>query len=107
MADCFENEGFSAASWRRKSVPEKLVPSCDNASPVGQRGPELTRQPWRRPPFLGTAQEPEVGVSMGVFSDGNPYGVPNGIVCSFPVQCGEGALGAINKEPVSRGVGVG
>eukprot|EP00903_Cladosiphon_okamuranus_P020554 g18866.t1 len=30
------------------------------------------------------------GVSMGVFSDGNPYGVPDGLVCSFPVECGEG-----------------
>eukprot|EP00904_Undaria_pinnatifida_P003044 jgi/Undpi1/12740/HiC_scaffold_6.g02408.m1 len=31
-----------------------------------------------------------VGVSMGVFSDGNPYGVPDGLVFSFPVDCGEG-----------------
>lgn len=29
---------------------------------------------------------------MGVFSDGNPYGAPDGIVCSFPVECGEGTL---------------
>nr|AIT70166.1 malate dehydrogenase [Dictyopteris undulata] len=28
-------------------------------------------------------------VSMGVFSDGNPFGVPEGLVCSFPVQCGD------------------
>eukprot|EP00752_Nemacystus_decipiens_P003813 g3508.t2 len=30
------------------------------------------------------------GVSMGVFSDGNPYGVPDGLFFSFPVECGEG-----------------
>ncbi|CAM9366941.1 unnamed protein product [Ascophyllum nodosum] len=30
------------------------------------------------------------GASMGVFSDGNPYGVPDGLVYSFPVQCGAG-----------------
>lgn len=30
------------------------------------------------------------GVSMGVFSDGNPYGVPEGLICSFPVLCGAG-----------------
>ncbi|CAM9431158.1 unnamed protein product [Ectocarpus sp. 4 AP-2014] len=30
------------------------------------------------------------GVSMGVFSDGNPYGVPDDVVFSFPVECGEG-----------------
>lgn len=30
-------------------------------------------------------------VSMGVFSDGNPYGVPEGLVYSFPVECGGGA----------------
>lgn len=33
------------------------------------------------------------GVSMGVFSDGNTYGVPDGLVCSFPVECGEGVSG--------------
>ena len=26
-------------------------------------------------------------VSMGVMSDGNPFGVPDGLFCSFPVRC--------------------
>lgn len=38
------------------------------------------------------------GVSMGVFSDGNPYGVPDGLVYSFPVQCGEG-MASISLPP--------
>lgn len=32
--------------------------------------------------------------SMGVSSDGNPYGVPDGLFCSFPVACGEGTRDA-------------
>lgn len=24
---------------------------------------------------------------MGVMSDGNPFGVPEGLFCSFPVRC--------------------
>ena len=57
-----------------------------------------------------------VGVSMGVFSDGNPYGVPDGLVFSFPVDCGEGAvregevgkkLGGVFDDVCVGGVGVG
>ncbi|KAH8609102.1 lactate malate dehydrogenase NAD binding domain [Trypanosoma vivax] len=29
-------------------------------------------------------------VSMAVLSDGNPYGIPNGLIFSFPVTCSEG-----------------
>ncbi|CAM9834373.1 unnamed protein product [Discosporangium mesarthrocarpum] len=36
----------------------------------------------------GPARGP--AVSMGVSSDGNPYGVPDGLVFSFPVGCGGG-----------------
>ncbi|CBJ32518.1 conserved unknown protein [Ectocarpus siliculosus] len=36
------------------------------------------------------------GVSMGVFSDGNPYGVPDDVVFSFPVECGEGRHRILN-----------
>lgn len=27
---------------------------------------------------------------MGVFADGNPWGLPDGLVSSFPVRCGGG-----------------
>ncbi|KAG5500039.1 hypothetical protein GH5_04181 [Leishmania sp. Ghana 2012 LV757] len=38
--------------------------------------------------MLGTPDG--VYVSMGVYSDGNPYGVPNGLIFSFPCTCRDG-----------------
>ncbi|CAM9709999.1 unnamed protein product, partial [Laminaria digitata] len=45
---------------------------------------------WLSPPAAASAAAAVAGVSMGVFSDGNPYGVLDGLVCSFPVECSEG-----------------
>lgn len=43
---------------------------------------------------------------MGVFSDGNPWGLPDGVVSSFPVRCGGGswefADGFLLNEESSR-----
>lgn len=25
---------------------------------------------------------------MGVFTEGNPFGIPDGLVCSLPIRCG-------------------
>lgn len=43
-------------------------------------------------------QVADAGVSMGVYSDGNPYGVPDGLIYSFPVQCSEG-MASISLPP--------
>lgn len=36
------------------------------------------------------AAAPSTAVSMGVWSNGNPFGVPDGLFCSFPVHCAGG-----------------
>lgn len=46
----------------------------------------------------GTA--PGRWVSMGVFSDGSAYGVPAGIVYSFPVQCSGGKWRVVHGLPI-------
>jgi len=35
-------------------------------------------------------------VSMGVISDGNSYGVPEGLIYSFPVRCSQGSWQIVN-----------
>lgn len=41
-------------------------------------------------------------VSMGVISDGNKYGVPEGIIYSFPIKCtGNGEYEIVNGLPIS------
>lgn len=46
------------------------------------------------------------GISMGVFSGGNPYGVPDDLFFSFPVECGEGThSGGDVWGPCGRGRG--
>lgn len=41
-------------------------------------------------------------VSMGVCSDGNQYGVPEGLIYSFPVKCtGNGNYEIVNGLPIS------
>jgi len=42
---------------------------------------------------LGTA--PGEYVSMGVLSDGNPYGIPAGLIYSFPVTCTAGSFAIV------------
>nr|AIT70174.1 malate dehydrogenase [Saccharina japonica]AIW62923.1 malate dehydrogenase 1 [Saccharina japonica] len=41
---------------------------------------------WLAPAAVSVS--PSQAVSMGVTSDGNPFGVPEGLFCSFPVHCG-------------------
>ncbi|KAH7485711.1 hypothetical protein KRP22_006843 [Phytophthora ramorum] len=41
-------------------------------------------------------------VSMAICSDGNKYGVPEGLIYSFPVKCtGDGAYEVVNGLPIS------
>jgi malate dehydrogenase len=41
-------------------------------------------------------------VSMAILSDGNTYGVPEGLIYSFPVTCtGNGAYEVVNGLPIS------
>jgi malate dehydrogenase len=41
-------------------------------------------------------------VSMAILSDGNTYGVPEGLIYSFPVKCtGNGAYEVVNGLPIS------
>ncbi|CAN0080375.1 unnamed protein product, partial [Hapterophycus canaliculatus] len=40
--------------------------------------------------WLSCSTSTENRVSMGVHTDGNPYGVPDDLFCSFPVECGDG-----------------
>jgi malate dehydrogenase len=41
-------------------------------------------------------------VSMAICSDGNKYGVPEGLIYSFPVKCtGNGAYAVVNGLPIS------
>jgi len=46
-------------------------------------------------------------VSMGVISDGNPYGIPEGLIYSFPVRCKKGGeweiVGGLEIDEWSRG----
>ncbi|CAM9592498.1 unnamed protein product [Hapterophycus canaliculatus] len=71
------------ADWLvRPSAPAVLAPGL-SAAPAAPGAPQI--------------------VSMGVASDGNPFGVPEGLFCSFPVRClGDGewsfAEGFLLKE---------
>jgi len=48
--------------------------------------------------LCGTAHlDADDWVSMGVISDGNPYGVPDGLIYSFPVRCEKGGKWEIVK----------
>jgi malate dehydrogenase len=49
---------------------------------------------------LGTA--PGEIVSMGVSSDGNSYGVPEGLVFSFPCTCKDGKWTIVDNIPISH-----
>lgn len=68
-----KSSALSAANAIAKHLKDWLASPCPDEGSEGQTA--------------------AVGVSMGVFSDGNPYGVPNGLFFSFPVQCGRGAMG--------------
>ena len=37
---------------------------------------------------------------MGVYSDGNTYGIPEGLVYSFPVTCEAGTWSVVENLPV-------
>jgi len=41
-------------------------------------------------------------VSMGVSSDSNSYGIPNGLVFSFPVTCSNGEWTIVNGLPINE-----
>ena len=49
---------------------------------------------------LGTAEGEYV--SMAVCSDGNKYGVPEGLIYSFPVTCKDGEWTIVNDLPISE-----
>lgn len=45
--------------------------------------------------------KPNCHVSMGVISDGNTYGVPAGIIYSFPVEIWNGEWRIVEKVPIN------
>jgi len=49
--------------------------------------------------WFGT--KPGCHVSMGVISDGNTYGVPAGIIYSFPIQITKGQWEIVNGLPIN------
>lgn len=48
--------------------------------------------------FVGTG--PGEFVSMGVLSDGNPYGIQNGLMYSFPCKCVNGEWSVVGGLPI-------
>eukprot|EP01095_Lingulamoeba_sp_RSL-Kostka_P007801 TRINITY_DN2536_c0_g1_i1.p1 TRINITY_DN2536_c0_g1~~TRINITY_DN2536_c0_g1_i1.p1 ORF type:complete len:381 (+),score=135.65 TRINITY_DN2536_c0_g1_i1:33-1145(+) len=48
--------------------------------------------------LLGTA--PGEFVSMGIYSDGSLYGIPEGIIYSFPVRCQAGSYSVVKDLPI-------
>jgi malate dehydrogenase len=49
--------------------------------------------------IIGT--KPGEFVSMGVISDGNTYGVAQGLMYSFPLTCKNGEWTVVNGLPIS------
>lgn len=93
------NVGSDSSKGSRRSdgiVDEGLIPPLGEGSHRSRTSASIREGSW----FVlqeryGRDEDQRVqvaaaGVSMGVYSDGNPYGVPDGLVYSFPVHCGEG-----------------
>ncbi|CAN0232772.1 unnamed protein product, partial [Pylaiella littoralis] len=95
-AEAGSTQAAATAAWR-EWLSETLVPAVRNrgSKVIDARGKSSALsaanaivnhlRDWLSSP-IGTQK----AVSMGVFSDENPYGVPGGLVYSFPVECGEG-----------------
>lgn len=84
LRDWLSTAPAAGATAVRDGAPWRAAPSVRSQDSEGEGGDVAAAS-------AGTAGA-AAGVSMGVFSDGNTYGVPDGLVCSFPVECGEGVF---------------
>ncbi|CAM9321253.1 unnamed protein product [Pylaiella littoralis] len=64
----------------------KLSSAMSAANAIASHLADWLVAPAKRTPAATGAGGATV-VSMGVMSDGNPFGVPQGLFCSFPVHC--------------------
>nr|AIT70161.1 malate dehydrogenase [Scytosiphon lomentaria] len=97
LAEAVRGRGAAVLDARKLSS----AMSAANAI-AGHLSDWLVRPSGSAAPASAAPGAPQI-VSMGVASDGNPFGVPEGLFCSFPVRCpGDGdwsfAEGFLLKE---------